>query len=121
MLHLQYQMGGQKMTKKIAYNLEFTSHDIERIAKSSIAEVAAKQLVTERTGLIRERNRSKTPATGSFTHKSHGTRVTIAKGARDTKSSTSLGSVKSQMKSSMSFSSQQAIDVFNQAFKKARA
>lgn len=102
------------MIKKIAYNLEFTSNDIERIAKSSIAEVAAKQLVTEGDG-------RKRTAAGSFKQKSHGARVTVAKRARDAQRSPSLGSIKPQMKSSLSYSSQQAIDVFNLAFKKSRA
>lgn len=121
MLYLPYELDRhKKMTKKIAYSLEFTSNDIQRIAKSSVAEVAAKQLVTE--GKWRESGISHKKS--AFAHGATGQKVqggsAMTTKARDSKNGSQLVKSNMQVKNSVNYSSQQAVDVFNQAFKRTR-
>ncbi|WP_317772659.1 hypothetical protein [Enterobacter asburiae] len=121
MLYLPYELDRhKKMTKKIAYSLEFTSNDIQRIAKSSVAEVAAKQLVTE--GKWRQSGISQKKS--AFAHGTTGQKVQGGSSkttkARDSKNGSQLVKSNMQVKNSVNYSSQQAVDVFNQAFKRTR-
>jgi len=114
------------MRKITGYGLVFTSNDIERIAKNSTAEVATKQIVTVREGRRMESKRAGFVATSNSkvqaastkgVYKEVAGRKVTSKASSQTKAL--AGSVLSQ--SSTGYSSKQAVDMFNQAFKKVKA
>ncbi|WP_336210820.1 hypothetical protein [Enterobacter sp. P82] len=100
------------MSKNKNYSLGFTSTDIARIAKNSTTEVASKQLVTAREA---GKMVARSVMTGRFQDAT--VRKTVNKTNLDGKGV--AGSVRSQLSSS--YSSKEAVYMFNQAFKKARA
>lgn len=104
------------MTKNKGYSLVFTNSDIERIAKNSTAEVAAKQLVTVRD---ERRSSSFSPQKSSLSRDFKEVSGRNMEGRPSAQSKPFSGSVMSR--DSSEYSSKQAVDMFNQAFKKARA
>ncbi|MDM3392527.1 MULTISPECIES: hypothetical protein [Citrobacter] len=109
------------MSKNLDHWLVFTSNDIERMAKNSTAEVAAKKIVTvrdgRRTGFIATSNSKNQAPSAKGVYKEVAGRKAISKASGETKAL--AGSVLSQ--SPAGYSSKQAVDMFNQAFKKVRA
>jgi len=109
------------MRKNTGYGLVFTSNDIERIAKNSTAEVATKQIVTVGTGgrhdlVVRSGTKAQAPSPKGVYKVIEG-RTASSKASGQTKAL--AGSVLSQ--SSKGYSSKQAVDMLNQAFKKVKA
>ncbi|WP_449567068.1 hypothetical protein [Lelliottia nimipressuralis] len=109
------------MSKNTGYWLVFTSNDIERIAKNSTAEVAIKQIVTvrkgRRTDFAGTSNSKAQVASSKGVYKEVAGRKATSKASSQTKAL--AGSVLSQ--ASTGYSSKQAVDMFNRAFKKVRA
>ncbi|MDK9364156.1 hypothetical protein [Lelliottia wanjuensis] len=108
------------MIKNKGYSLGFTSNDIERIAKNSTAEVAAKQIVTisgRSNGTVAVMgSRAQAPSPKGIYRELSGRKAP----ARSSKQTEALaGSILS--KNSSGYSSKQAVDMFNQAFKKVKA
>lgn len=109
------------MSKNTSYRLVFTSNDIERIAKNSTAEVATKQIVTVRegrkTGFVPAPSAKAQAASLKGVYKEVAGRKTTSKARNQAK--VLAGTVLSQV--STGYSSKQAVDMFNQAFKKVKA
>lgn len=105
------------MNKSKGHSLVFTSNDIERIARSSTAEVAAKQIVTVREGRRVSTVSTSGAKTRAAAYKEASGRKVASKSSKQTKEL--AASVLSQ--ASTGYSSKQAVDMFNQAFKKVRA
>lgn len=111
------------MSKNLDHWLVFTSNDIERMAKNSTAEVAAKKIVTvrdgRRTGFIATSNSKNQAPSAKGVYKEVAGRKAISKAKASGQTKALAGSVLSQ--SPAGYSSKQAVDMFNQAFKKVRA
>lgn len=114
-----YTERANKMTKNKGYKLVFTNSDIQQIAKNSTAEVAAKQLVTARDEFRSSTVVSQKGSSGSALREAR-SRYSVGISSSQAKQAKAYaGSVLSQGHSE--YSSKQAVDMFNVAFKKARS